>query len=118
MYLRPGHTPAAEYGKPKVDKLIKTVFGLLLRVLLLGVGLVFLAGVLLVTALLLGLWGLRALWARLSGRPVQPLAFTILRRAQWQRFYRPGTAPSTQASDVIDVESRQGDSPDADRLGR
>ncbi len=101
-----------------MDKLIKTVFGLLLRVLLLGVGLVFLAGVLLVAVLLLGVWGLRALWARLSGRPVQPLAFTILRRAQWQRFYRPGTAPPTQAGDVIDVESRQVDGPPSDRLGR
>jgi hypothetical protein len=118
LYFRPGHSRAAENGKAKVEKLIKTVFGLLLRVLLLGVGLVFLAGVLMVTALLLGVWGLRALWARLSGRPVQPLAFTILRRAQWQRFYRPGAAQTARDADVIDVESRQVDGPASDRLGR
>lgn len=94
-----------------LEKMIKTLFGFLLRLVLALMGLVFLLS-------LLAVWGLRALWARLTGRPVQPLAFAILRRAQWQRFYRPGAAQTARDADVIDVESRQVDSPPSDRLGR
>lgn len=102
-----------------LDKMIKTIFGVLLRLVLALMGLVFALSLLAAVLLLLVVWGLRSLWARLTGRPVQPLALAILRRAPWQRFY-PGAAaarPGAQA-DVIDVESRQV-GPDApDRLGR
>jgi len=101
-----------------LDKMIKRLFGFLLRLVLALMGLVFLLSLLAAALLLLALWGLRALWARLTGRPVQPLAFTILRRAQWQRFYRPGAAPSAPHADVIDVESRQVAPDPQDRLGR
>ncbi len=101
-----------------LDKMIKRLFGFLLRLVLALMGLVFLLSLLAAALLLLALWGLRALWARLTGRPVQPLAFAILRRAQWQRFYRPGAAQTTRDADVIDVESRQVDGPASDRLGR
>lgn len=101
-----------------METFIKTVFGLLLRLVLALLGLVFLLSLLTVALALLALWGLRALWARLTGRPVQPLAFTILRRAQWQRFYRPGAGPRADAADVIDVEARQVPPEPSDRLGR
>lgn len=101
-----------------MDRLIKTVFSLLLRAVLLLMGLVFLAS-LLVASLLLMLWWLaRAAWARLTGRPVQPLVFTLLRRTQWQRFYRTGAGPAAQTGEVIDVESRQVDAGPTDRLPR
>ena len=102
-----------------LDKMLKTLFGFLLRTVLLLAGLVFLLSLLVAALLLLAWWGLRALWAKLTGRPVQPLVFTILQRSRWQRFYPggAGTRP-TPADDVIDVESRQVDSPGADRLGR
>ena len=102
-----------------LDKMLKTIFGLLLRTLLLLLGLVFLLSLLAAALLLLVWWGVRALWAKLTGRPVQPLVFTILSRSRWQRFY-PGGGAGTQAAqaDVIDVESRQVDSPGSDRLGR
>lgn len=101
-----------------MENLIKTLLGLLLRLLLLLMGLVFLASVLVVAAVLLLVWSLRALWARLTGRPVQPLVFTMLRRAQWERFYRPGAARPADEGDVIDVESRQVPPDPQDRLGR
>lgn len=85
--------------------MIRSLVRLLLRLLLAMAGLVFVVSVLAVALVLLLAWGLRALWARLTGRPVQPLVFTVLRRAQWERFYRPGTA-SSPAADVIDVEAR------------
>ena len=101
-----------------METLIKTIFSLLLRIVLALLGLVFLLSLLAAALLFLTFWGLRALWARLTGRPVQPLAFTLLRRAPWQRFYRPGAARTPQGVDVIDVESRRVDNPAADRLER
>lgn len=101
-----------------MTSIFKTILGLLLRIVLALMGLVFLLSLLAAALLFLTFWGLRALWARLRGRPVQPLAFTLLRRAQWQRFYRPGAGPASQGADVIDVESRQVDGQAADRLGR
>ena len=94
--------------------MIRFLVRFLLRLLLALAGLVFLASLLAVALLLLLVWGLRALWARLRGRPVQPLVLTVLRRAQWERFYRPGAAASP-AEDVIDVEARP---VPADRLER
>ncbi len=101
-----------------VSSILKKIPGLLLRTVLLLLGLVFALSLLTVALLLLALWGLRALWARLTGRPVQPLMFTVLRRAPWQRFYRPGTARPGPDADVIDVESRAVEPAAADRLGR
>lgn len=101
-----------------VESIIKRIFGLLLRTLLLLMGLVFVLSLLTVALALLAVWGLRALWARLRGRPVQPLAITILRRAQWQRFYRPGAAAPAGDADVIDVEARPVGPDPRDRLGR
>lgn len=103
-----------------VESLMQRILGLLLRAVLLLMGLVFVASLLVVALVLLALWGLRALWARLTGRPVQPLGITILRRAQWQRFYRPAGPQPAPDADVIDVESRQvqPDRGAPDRLGR
>lgn len=101
-----------------MNSIFKTIIFLLLRLVLALIGLVFLLGLLAAALLLLTFWGLRALWARLTGRPVQPLVFTLLRRTSWQRFYRPGAAPPAHDAGVIDVESRQVDGSASDRLGR
>ncbi|MEK9803619.1 MAG: hypothetical protein VW475_09485 [Curvibacter sp.] len=101
-----------------LDKLLKALLGVLLRTVLLLMGLVFLLSLLAAAALLLLWWGLRALWARLTGRPVQPLVFTVLSRARWQRFYPGAAGPRAAQDDVIDVESRQVDRSGADRIGR
>ena len=101
-----------------VSSLLKKIPGLLLRTALLLLGLVFALSLVAVALLLLVLWGARALWARLTGRPVQPLVFSVLRNARWQRFHRPGQAAPGARADVIDVESRTVDTGPGDRLGR
>jgi len=101
-----------------LESMLKKIFSLLLRTALVLMGLVFALSLLAAALVLLALWGLRALWARLTGRPVQPLAITLLRRARWQRFYRPGTGAQAQGADVIDVEARPVGSGAQDRLGR
>jgi len=92
-----------------VDHVIKSFFKLLLRAVLWLMGLLFLASLLAATAVLLVLWGLRALWARLTGRPVAPLVFRFKQQAQWSRFYqaaRPGQDVVDVEAAVVDVEPR------------
>jgi len=100
------------------------------RLVLVAVGLVFFLS-LLAAALVLGLaWGLRLLWARLTGRPAAPWATRIDPRAAWTTVYRsssrwsgmaqpaPGSAderpdvpvhrrPLPGAEDVTDVQPRE-----------
>lgn len=87
-----------------VVHMIKTFFSLLLRAVLLLMGLVLFASLLAAALLLLTLWLVRALWARLTGRPVAPLVFRFNRQAQWSRFYRAAAPGRAARRDVVDVE--------------
>lgn len=86
---------------------MKTIFAVIFRVVLLLAGLVFLASLLGAALLLLVVWLLRALWARLTGQPVVPWTFQINRQAMMDRFYRgpgAGGAARRDDADVIDAE--------------
>lgn len=94
-----------------MDQVMKSIFGVIFRVLLLLAGLVFLASLLVAALLLLAVWLARALWAKLTGQPVLPWTFRVDKQAMWQRFYRaePGRHPPAQRDDsnVIDVEPKE-----------
>ena len=93
-----------------LDQVMRTILGVIFRVVLLLAGLVFLASLTVAALLLLVVWLLRALWAKLTGQPVLPWTFRVDRQAMWQRFYRaPGRGPSAQRDDsnVIDVEPKE-----------
>lgn len=72
-----------------------TILSFLLRILLVAAGLVFAASVLVVFVLLLALWSLRALWARLTGRPVTPFVMRMGPRDAFSEMMR--RAPSASA---------------------
>jgi hypothetical protein len=95
--------------------------GVVVRVVMVLAGLIFLASVLAMALILLGVWLLRALWAKLTGQPVIPWKFQVDRQAMWNRFYRAqgseqgrGTGQGAGSSaaqrrddaDVIDVEPK------------
>ena len=89
--------------------------GVVVRVVMVLAGLIFLASVLVMALILLGVWLLRALWAKLTGQPVNPWTFQVNRQAMWNRFYRPpaygqgpgqGTEQRRDDADVIDVEPK------------
>lgn len=96
------------------------ILNFLLRVLLVAAGLVFAASLLVVFLLLLALWSLRALWARLTGRPVTPFVMRMgpraafeeaMRRAQAQAPSRTPRAdaaagPRPHLADITDVEPK------------
>lgn len=102
------------------------LLNLLLRLALLAAGLVFAAALLLAALLLVAVWGLRYLWARISGRPVTPFVMRMDPRSGFSRVYRgrggaPGEGapgfgtgvprqtqdPRNQGGEVVDVESRE-----------
>jgi len=86
---------------------MKTIFGLIFKLVLMLAGLVFLASVLAAALVVLAFWLLRALWARLTGQPVSPWTFQVNRQAMMDRFYRgPGSGRAARPDDanVIDAE--------------
>lgn len=103
---------------------IAAVVRLVLRMVLLLMALVFIASLLLAGAVLLAVWSVRRLWARLTGRPVSPWVFRVDPRAQWSRFYHAADrwpppssrfgrdgAPTGRAPDVQDVEVKEPSEP-------
>lgn len=96
-----------------MDNLLRGFFGLVLRIVLLFAGLIFFVSLMFAACVFLAIWLVRALWARLTGRPVSPWTFQVNRQAMWNRFYRaPGSQQASQGqrrddSDVIDVEPKE-----------
>lgn len=92
----------------------------LLRLLLLAAGLVFAASLAAAAVLMLALWGARALWARLTGKPVDPFVVRVGPLGGFDRVYRsrgaamhPGVDAGPRApratvdiADVTDVEPK------------
>lgn len=88
----------------------------LLRVLLLAAGLVFAASMLLVFALVLALWSARALWARLTGRPVTPFVMRMGSASAFAEMMRRGAPASRtpRADTAAGVRARLGDVSDVE----
>jgi hypothetical protein len=87
-----------------------------LRLVVLAMGVLFFLSLLAAAAVLALVWGVRALWARLTGRPVMPWAMRMSPRDGWSTVYRSTarwTAPSPSAraaqggADVTDVVPRE-----------
>ena len=90
------------------DVLLK-LLGFVVRVGLLLAALVFFASLLVAGFVILALWLLRALWAKVTGQPVSPWTFQMNRQAVWQRFNQGGFGQSGAASkpdNVVDAEVR------------
>jgi hypothetical protein len=92
-----------------------SLFSFVLRLFLLLAGLVFAISLALAVAVLLLGWGLRSLWARLTGRRVAPFVMRIDPRDGFAQVYRraggaPGSAGHGSAAptlhDVTDVEPK------------
>lgn len=96
------------------------ILSFLVRVLLLLAGLAVAASMLVVFAIVLAAWGLRAAWARLAGRPVARFGMpagassafeAMMRRARAPQASRTPRAdaaagPRRRVADVTDVQPR------------
>ena len=84
-----------------------TLLNFLVRLFLLVAGLVFAASLAVAAILGLALWGVRAAWYKLTGRPVMPFVVRIDPRGGFDRVRRPaGARPVRNPGDVTDVEAR------------
>ena len=106
--------PAAFFHRDlPLNNILFRFFGLMFRAVLLVMGLVFFASLMVATLVLLALWAVRAVWARLMGRPVQPWVFQFKPKAHWSHFNRtPGWGRTSESGEVIDIESREIKTPD------
>ncbi len=88
---------------------------LLFRLVLLVAGLVFAASLAVALLAVLALWGLRAIWAKLTGRPVVPFVMRIDPRGGFGRVYRPSASESrTPRADAIQPGHNIGDVTDVE----
>lgn len=74
------------------------------RIMLMLVGLVFFLSLMAVACLIALAWGLRALWAKLTGQPLMPMSFGSMSPfAGWQTVYRSGAEWMAQSSGDADT---------------
>lgn len=82
----------------------------LLRLFLLAAGFLFAVSAGLAALLMVGFWGVRAAWGRLTGKPVTPFVVRIDPRRGFESGSRTpradSVAPGRKISDVTDVEPR------------
>ncbi len=78
-------------GFQGVDKKMQAVFSFLLRVVLVVAGVLFAASMLVVMLLLLAVWSVRAVWARLTGRILSPFEMRLDPRTGFRYVYRRGS---------------------------
>ena len=93
-----------------MEHFIRKIITVVFRLVLMVAGLVFLASLMAAGFLLLLIWLLRALVARLMGRPVSPWTFKVNRQAVWGRFNaapEQGRSGSGTAPDIIDAEVKE-----------
>lgn len=77
------------------------------RLLLLVVGLLFFLSLLAAALVLALVWGVRAVWARITGRPITPWTVRIDPRAGWSSVYRSGARWSrTEGASPTPPEAR------------
>ncbi|MEO5797790.1 MAG: hypothetical protein ABIP34_23535 [Rhodoferax sp.] len=89
----------------------------LVRVVVLAMGLVFAASLLLVVVALAIMWGLSALWAKLTGQPMTPWVMRVNPRtgwskasqaaSRWQPYAKQSKGRSKADRDLADVTDVQ-----------
>jgi hypothetical protein len=109
------HTPAILFQSKSIR--MPSFMTFLVRLFLVAAGLLFAASMAVAAVLMLALLGIRAVWAKLTGRPVVPFIIRINPRSGFERMYRraePGSPtpradaeqPGRRAGDVTDVEPK------------
>jgi hypothetical protein len=89
---------------------VNSVLKFLLRLLLISVGLIFTASLLVVMLVLMSIWLLRLLWAKLTGQAVAPFVMRMNPRHGFGTVFRHArhseSAPKRDVQDVTDVQPK------------
>ncbi len=86
----------------------------LLRLILVIAGLIFAASLMIVMIILLTVWSIRAIWCKLTGRPLLPFAMRMNPRAGFEQVFKKAQShaagnakpPRRPLDDVTDVEPK------------
>ena len=86
----------------------------LLRLILVIAGLIFAASLVVVMLILLAVWSIRAIWCKLTGRPLVPFEMRMNPRAGFEQVFKKaqsqagdsGKPPRRPLDDVTDVEPK------------
>ena len=71
-----------------MNEFLNTLARWAVRLVLLAVGVVFFLSLLMAAALLAAVWGVRALWAKLTGQTVTPWAMPMRAASSWTQMYQ------------------------------
>lgn len=98
---------------------MQAIFNVLLKLVLLAAGLVFAASLLFVAVLFMALWGLRAVWAWMTGQPLAPFTMRVDPRTGFGQVFRARAQPRRseeaptpaarlrgRSDDIEDVEAK------------
>lgn len=96
-------SPPRKPPPPDRGPQLQTLVDVLIRLVLFAAGLVVAASLAVAFVILLLVGSLRLAWARLTGRPIGPLAFRVDPRGGFDRVYR---ARPRDKADVTDVEPK------------
>lgn len=102
-----------------MNDVVTGVIRWILRLVVFAMGVLFFLSLAAAAAVLALVWGVRALWARLTGRPVTPWVMRMDPRTGWSTVYRstarwkaqqpdqPRRGEGTPAHDITDVVPRE-----------
>ncbi|MBS0466992.1 MAG: hypothetical protein JSR14_07230 [Proteobacteria bacterium] len=93
-----------------MNEVVASVIRWVLRLVVVAMGAVLFLSLLAAALVLAGIWLLRALWARLTGRPVTPWVMRMDPRTGWSTVYRSTARWTAQRSD----QQRRADAPAPD----
>ena len=92
-----------------------TLLSFLFRLFLIAAGLLFAASLAVAAVLMIGVWGVRAAWAKLTGRPIVPFIIRINPRGGFERMYRrAGEGSRTPRADAVPSIHKIGDVTDVE----
>lgn len=80
-----------------------TLLNLLIRLLLLAAGLTFALALACVFVVVLALWGLRAAWCKLTGRPVMPFVMRMSPMSGFEEMMRRAPQPAASRTPRADA---------------
>lgn len=99
-----------------MNEVVATVIRWAVRLVVFAMGLVLFVSLLTAAVLLAALWLARALWARVTGRPVTPWVMRMDPRSGWSTVRRstarwtaprPAAGAARSGADVTDVVARE-----------
>lgn len=94
-----------------LNDFLNTLTRWMVRLVLLAVGIVFFLSLLSVAVLLAAVWGVRALWAKLTGRTVAPWVMPMRGASSWAQMYQRAGSMGARSTETDPESASQSPAP-------